>query len=172
MSLESGNSIEIDRIGTFRFVEPGRFEFVPNQCTSLFVAYVEEDLAVTEKIYDDLERAGFAPWMDRRNLLPGQNWPRSIERSIEISDFFIAVLSRKSVLKRSVFQSELRYAFECARRQPLDSVFIIPVRIEACEPPARITRNLQCVDLYPDFDAGMRRIVSMIKKELSRRRRR
>lgn len=170
-SLEGGKSIEIDRLGIFRCVDSGRFEFLPNQCTSVFIAYVEEDLSAAEMIYDQLEEAGFAPWMDRRNLLPGQNWPRSIERAIEVCDFFIAVLSRKSVVKRSVFQSELRYALDCARRQPLDSVFIIPVRIEPCAPPSRIAQQLQHVDLFPDFARGIRRIVSMVRKELARRKR-
>jgi len=170
-SLEAGKSIEIDRLGIFRSVEAGRFEFIPNQSTSIFIAYVEEDLALAETLYDRLEAEGFAPWMDRRDLLPGQNWPRSIERSIEVSDFFVALLSRKSLVKRSVFQSELRYALDCARRQPLDSVFIIPLRIEPCDPPSHLAQHLHHVDLFPNFAQGVQRVVTMIRKELARRKR-
>lgn len=168
--LEAGKSIEIDRLGVFRSVNSGRFEFIPNQCSRIFVAYVEENLEEAERLYDLLEAEGFAPWMDRRDLLPGQNWPRSIERSIEVCDFFIAFLSRRAVSKRSVFQSELRYALECAKKQPLDSVFLIPVRLESCESPAQLS-GLQHVDLFPDFEAGVGRISAMIRKELARRKR-
>jgi hypothetical protein len=171
LSLEGGKSIEIDRLGTFRAQADGRFEFIPNKSTTVFIAYVEEDLAWADKLYEHLEEVGLAPWMDRRDLLPGQNWPRAIERVIEVSDFFVALLSRKSLVKRSVFQSELRWALDCARRQPLDSIFFIPVRLDDCEVPWRISRILQHIDLASDPERGLRRIAAMIKREVARRKR-
>jgi hypothetical protein len=164
-SLEQGNNVEIDRLGLFRYVSKGEFEFVPKRAPSVFLSYVEEDIEAAGRLHKDLAAAGLDPWMDRKNLLPGQNWPRAIERSIELCDFFIACLSRKSLLKKSIFQSEMRYALDCARRQPLDSIYFIPVRLEECEVPWTISQHLQYVDLFPDFQKGVRRIASMIRKE-------
>ena len=55
-----------------------------------------------DRLFDGLETRGLSPWLDRRKLLPGQNWPRAIEEAIETSDFFIACFSRLSVPRRVV----------------------------------------------------------------------
>jgi len=97
-------------------------------------------------------------------LLPGQDWPRRIQEAIESSDFFIACFSRNSVMKRGGFQVELRQALECAQRLPLDEVFIIPVRLDDCAVPARIRRETQYVNLFPDWDAGLDRVIRIIER--------
>ena len=33
-----------------------------------------EDAPAVDRLYSALEENGFAPWMDRRKLMPGQNW--------------------------------------------------------------------------------------------------
>ena len=90
------------------------------------------------------------------------------ERAIEVSDIFVACFSPRSVLKRGQFQSELRYALDCARKrplsEPLDAVFIIPVRLEECAVPRRISDQVQYVDLFPDWDKGIRRLVKAIHR--------
>ena len=67
-------------------------------------------------------------------------------------------------MKRGQFQSELRYALDCARRAPLESVFLIPVRFERCSIPRRISDNIQYVDLFADWDRGMKRLVRAIHR--------
>jgi hypothetical protein len=121
-------------------------------------------------LYDALRASGFEPWLDRKKLLPGQDWPRAIQRAIEVSDFFVACLSRRALQKRGSFQTELRYALDCARRQPLDRVYFIPLRLEDCPVPARISQETQYVDLFPDWEAGLRRVVSTMKSETADRR--
>ena len=111
------------------------------------------------------------PWLDKMKLMPGQNWPRAIERAIGISDFFIPCFSRRSVQKKGQFQSELRYALECATRLPLDDIYIIPVRLEECHVPTRIKEHLQYVDLFPDWNGGVRRVLGAIRKQANRSRR-
>ena len=60
----------------------------------VFLAYVEEDFATVRELANGLQAAGFSPWLDKQKLLPGQNWPRSIQRAIGISDFFVPCFSR------------------------------------------------------------------------------
>ena len=132
-------------------------------------AYVQEDGACVERLFEELERAGFRPWMDRRKLLPGQNWPRSIEEAIETSDFFIACFSRRSVDKKGGFQAEIRYALDCARRVPLDAIFLVPVRLDDCRVPRPIRRELQYLDLFPDWDRGVRRLTALLRRETRKR---
>ena len=162
--LDERGIVEVDGLGVFHRAKNGGYDFVPNTRPRVFVAYVAEDRAKAERLFDDLHEQGLEPWLDHRKLLPGQNWPRSIERSIEVSDSFVACFSRRSVKKRGQFQAELRYALDCAARLPLDEIFFIPVRFDDCRIPAEITGQIHYVDLFPDWDLGIRRIVEVIRR--------
>jgi hypothetical protein len=163
--LDEGSPVEIDGIGTFQRNPAGVYKFIAETRPRVFVAYMTEDAARADLLYRMLEKAGFEPWMDRHNLLPGQNWPRALEQAIEVSDYFVACFSKRSLARRSSFQHELRHALECARKVPLDDVFLIPVRIEECAPPQEIATRFQWVDLFPDLDVGVRRLITMIRKQ-------
>jgi len=168
--LEEGKRVEIDGLGVFHRDGDGAYKFIAQSRPRIFLGYVEEDLAVAERLFETLEANGFAAWLDRRKLLPGQNWPRAIEDAIETSDFFLACFSHLSVRKRSAFQSEIRYALDCARRVPLDEAFLIPVRLDKCRVPQKIRQEIQYIDLFPDWNRGVKRILSTIEKQLRKRR--
>jgi hypothetical protein len=163
--LEEGSSIEINGLGVFRPGRRGGFEFESRRTTRVFIAYADEDLPMALRLFVKLAECGFEPWLDRKKLLPGQNWPRAIERAIGISDYFIACFSTLAAAKRGMFQSELRFALDCASFLPLDEVFLIPVRLEECKVPTRITKCIQYVDLFPDFDEGFRNILKAMEKK-------
>lgn len=167
--LEAGHSVEIERIGLFQPAPAGGIEFVPNSRPTIFLAYVEEDATAIDELYARLADAGFDPWMDRRKLLPGQNWPRAIEGAIDTADFFVACLSTTSIRKRGNFQREMRHALDCARSAPFDDVFFIPIRLDDCAVPARIRQHLQYLDLFPDPQQGADQLIDLIRRELRRR---
>lgn len=162
--LESGIRVELDGLGTFQKLETGEYCFEAFTQPRVFIAYVEEDLQYALRLFKHLRAEGCNPWLDRQKLLPGQNWPRSIERAIDMADYFVAIFSPRSVSKRGQFQSELRYALDCATRQPLDRSFLLPVRLEPCEVPNPIARATQYVDLFPDWDAGVQRLLKTIRQ--------
>lgn len=164
--LAAGESVEIDGLGTFYPDAVRGFRFQAHTRPKVFIAYVTEDAAAAGRLYDGLEGAGFSPWMDSRKLLPGQNWPRAIELAIESSDFFVACFSTRSASKKGGFQAEIRYALDCARRIPLDEIFLVPVRLDACHVPRPIQHEWQCIDLFPDWPRGLQRLVSMIRQEI------
>jgi hypothetical protein len=168
--LAAGKPVEIDGLGIF-FPDAARgFRFEPRRLPQVFIAYVREDRAAAERLYADLAGEGFSPWMDSQKLLPGQNWPRAIENAIDASDFFVACYSGNSVNKRGGFQAEIRYALDCARRIPLEEIFIVPIRLDACRLPRPIQRELQYIDLFPDWRRGLRRLTGMMRRELRRRK--
>ena len=168
-SLQQGHSVEIDGLGSFHRADGGGYDFVPESRPLVFVAYAVEDLAVVRRLCDALTVAGCHPWLDKDKLLPGQNWPRAIERAIEISDAFVACFSPRSVVKYGQFQSELRYALDCARLLPLDQLFVVPVRLEPCKLPALIARELQYADLFPVWERGVRRVVRSVRRAAARK---
>lgn len=162
--LNEGKQVEIDGLGVFRPDGDSGFQFLSRSDPKVFLAYVEEDGIAAERLFEELGAHGFDPWMDRRKLLPGQNWPRCIEHAIATCDFFIPCFSHNSVGKKGGFQAEIRYALDCARHLPLDEIFIIPARLDECCVPEAIRRHLQYIDLFPNWDPGLRRITSVIDR--------
>lgn len=169
-SLERGTSVEIEGLGTFLPGIGGGFRFIAQSKPRVFIAYVEEDLVHAQTLFAQFTAAGFNPWLDKQKLLPGQNWPRAIETAIQCSDYFVPCFSKHSVSKRGSFHCELRFALECANRIPLDEIFMIPVRIDACLPPARITKSIQYVDLFPSWDEGIQRVINTIQEQETARK--
>ncbi len=153
--LRDGASIEIDGLGSFKLSTSNQVVFEPTGRIRVFLAYAEEDRADVKRLYTALQKSGFEPWMDREKLLPGQNWPRAIERAIDISEFFICCFSSRSVAKRGHFQCELDYALNVAARVPAEEIFFLPVRLNDCEVPREIAKKVQHVDLFPDWDGGV-----------------
>ncbi len=166
--LDAGHTIEVEGLGRFqsnRTTDGGpQYEFVPESAVRVFIAYAAEDLPVARRLCDALREHGCSPWLDKEQLLPGQNWPRAIEQAIDVADAFVACFSPRSVAKHGQFQCEIRYALDCARRRPLDDAFLIPVRIEECRVPRRIADQTQYVDLFKDWDRGVRLIAKTAKR--------
>ena len=167
-SLAGGHTVEIEGLGTFR-ESPSGCVFSPQTVADVFVAYAAEDLAAARRLCEALRAAGCSPWLDKEKLLAGQNWPRAIERAIEVCDVFVACFSPRSVAKRGMFQHELRHALECARRRPLDDLFLMPVRLEECPVPRRLADHVHYVDLFPDWEKGVRRLARSIHKAARQR---
>lgn len=168
--LRSGNSIEIDGLGKFKLDELNQVIFEPNGRPQVFLAYAEEDRSEVRRLFADLQNAGFEAWMDQERLLPGQNWPRAIERAIDLSEFFIGCFSRHSTAKRGYFQAELEYALGVASRIPAEEIFFIPVRLDECDMPRQITRKVQYVDLFPDWERGVDRMTQAMRRQINERR--
>lgn len=169
-ALEHGSPVEIDGLGTFL---PGRnrgFRFVAPSRPRVFIAYVQEDLAAAKKLSAAFEQRGFLPWLDKKKLMPGQNWPRAIEAAIQASSFFVACFSERAACKRGSFHSELRFALNCAAQVPLDEIFFIPVRLNHCTVPRTIAKRIQYVDLFPNWERGLTRLVGVMQTQESKRK--
>jgi hypothetical protein len=168
--LREGAHVELDGLGVFRRGKSKSIEFIADTAPRVFIAYVAEDTQRALRLADSLAAAGIRPWIDRRKLLPGQDWRGCIERAIDCADFFVPCFSRRATRKRGQFPYELRYALRCADRMPLDDLFIVPVRLEECEVPTRIRSQIQYVDLFPDWESGVRKVVASLEQEFERRR--
>ena len=167
--LREGTPIEVDGLGRFE-LDQEEVVFQPNNRIRVFLAYAEEDRATVKKLYDELQKAGFEPWMDIAKLMPGQNWPRAIQQAIDVTDFILVNFSHRSVGKRGHFQCELRHALEVAERMPLEDIFLVPVRLSECDVPNEIARTTQYIDLFPDYEVGFKALTSMMTAQMLKRR--
>jgi len=90
---------------------------------------------------------GFEPWLDEEQLLPGQDWEFEISQAVKTCDVVIVCLSEASVAKTGYVQKELRHVLNAAEYRPEGHVFVVPVRLEPCVLPNRLTR-WQRADLF------------------------
>lgn len=134
----------------------------------IFLSYAHIDLGFAKRIYRDLKRYGLKIWFDKESLLPGQDWEKEIKKAIRESDYFIALLSDKSLSKRGFVHTELKFSFEIVEKYfPSDSgIFIIPVRLDGCKPSDAYERlgRLHWIDVFPqsEYKNGLRKILKVV----------
>lgn len=167
--LRDHRVLEVKGLGEFHSTEKGDLCFGAERRPVVFISYVSEDRRTADRIAASLVEAGFSTWVDRRKLQAGDAWQRSIESAIASADYFVACLSRHSVRKRGFFQKELRMALDVARTMPLDDTYFLPLRLNDCTVPRAIRGEYQYMDLFPDLEAGMRKVVATLGTQWARR---
>src|ERR1041384_3413517 len=131
--------------------------------TRIFISYAREDIESATKLYKQLKAIdGVSPWLDKENLLPGMKWQPAIRKAIRESDFFFALLSKKSTTKRGYVQTEMKQAFDIWDQFPEDKGYFIPIRLNECEPSYEKLREVQFQDFFPDWDRGFQKVVRVI----------
>lgn len=96
-----------------------------------------------------LSADGFDPWFDEERLLPGQDWEFEISAAVKNSDAVVVCLSMVSVEKVGYVQKELRRVLDVAEFRPEGRIFVIPVRLEHCPVPERLS-HWQYADLFAE----------------------
>jgi len=115
----------------------------------IFLCYAKPDRNRVESLYDRLVNGGFAPWMDEKNILPGEIWSSSIRRAIRRSDFFLACISKNSITRRGYLQKEIKEGLEMWKEKLENDIYLIPTRLEDCELPQNLA-SFQCLDLFKE----------------------
>jgi AAA+ ATPase superfamily predicted ATPase len=115
--------------------------------TRIFLSYARQDEQRVERLYEDLSNAGLTPWMDTKDILPGERWKPNIQKAIRASDFFLACLSTNAVGKRGFLQKEIKEALDVSDEMLDRDIYLIPVRLDDCEVPERLS-DWQWVDLF------------------------
>ncbi len=133
--------------------------------TKVFISYAREDYATAKELYDDLKKSGVKPWMDRIDLLIGQDWKFEIRRAIEASSHFIALLSSNSISKKGYVQKELKLALDIFDEMPKTEIFLLPVRLDDCNPLDETLRGLHWGDLFPEYKDGLDQILRVLAPE-------
>ncbi|MBF2092015.1 toll/interleukin-1 receptor domain-containing protein, partial [Flavobacterium psychrophilum] len=106
----------------------------------IFISYAKEDIIFAEKLYSYLELNDFRPWLDKKDLLPGQNWNFTIKKSLREADYIIALLSSNSVQKRGYVQREFKLALDYYEEKLEDDIYLIPLKINNCEIPLALSK--------------------------------
>jgi formylglycine-generating enzyme required for sulfatase activity len=105
-----------------------------------FLCHASEDKPRIRQLFVFLRKNGVDAWLDEENLLAGQQWQVEIPKAIRASDVIIVCLSKGSITKEGYIQKEIRSALDIAEEKPDETIFIIPVRLEECAVPTRLSQ--------------------------------
>jgi hypothetical protein len=115
--------------------------------TRVFLCYARQNQASVRKLFEHLKYLGVAPWMDVEDLVPGQLWEEEIHKAVNASDAVVVCLSKLSISKAGFLQKEIRMVLDKADEKVPGTIFVIPIRLEECEIPGRLSK-LHYVDLF------------------------
>ena len=130
----------------------------------IFLIYAREDQDKAMKVYENLKEMGFNPWIDTRELLPGQNWKKSIGEAIQESEYALALLSKNAVSKKGYVQKELKLALDLLGNGEKGFSRVIPVRLEDAEVPESLA-DLHWVDLHSED--GMNKLKQALQAQVN-----
>jgi len=126
--------------------------------TKIFLSYGREDEKSAARLHKALQRAGYEIWFDRASLLPGERWKSSIVKAIRSAGAVVILLSKSSCNRSGFLNREIREALELLAEQPESKPFLIPVRLDNCEPSHSELTALHRVDIFPEWKRGLREL--------------
>jgi hypothetical protein len=124
-------------------------EYSPEQRANIFLSYAREDEAAAVGLYEELKKKSFLPWIDKKNIKPGEVWERAIQMAVRKADFIFICLFSKSVVKRGYLRREIHEALDRSREMLDSDIFLFPIRLDDCDVPEELSR-FQWVDLFKE----------------------
>lgn len=124
----------------------------------IFISYAREDQEDAYRLSRELKALGAEVWLDLANMIGGLDFRIQIEDAVDECDFVVLLLSRSSIDKTGYVQKEKRYILDKLNHMPFGKVFLIPVRLEECQPRNKQIRNIHYIDLFPSWDKGIKDI--------------
>ncbi len=119
-----------------------------NRPLRVFLCHSSNDKPAVRELYQKLRAEPWIqPWLDEEELLPGQDWDMEIEKAVDFADVVIVCLSINSVTKEGYIQKEIKKALDKADEKPERTIYIIPLCLEKCNVPSRLSK-WQWVDFY------------------------
>jgi len=128
-----------------------------NQHCFLSYSRADEDFAV--RLASDLRALGVAMWVDRHDIRVREHWDKAIERAIRGCRSFVVILSPRAIASDNV-ADEISLAIDSGKS-------VIPVMIERCDLPLRLTRR-HLIDATRGYDGALKQCLAAIRDEAER----
>ena len=124
---------------------------------SYFLSYSRSDQDFALRLATDLRAREVSIWIDQLDIRPSEHWDRAIERAVRDCCGLVVILSPRSVESDNV-ADEISYAID--RGKP-----VLPVMIERCSMPLRITR-MQMIDATGDYERALQQCLEVIASKV------
>jgi hypothetical protein len=121
---------------------------------SYFLSYSRSDEQVALRFARDLRAAGIAMWVDQLDIRPSEHWDRAIERAVRECRGLVVILSPRSAASDNV-ADEISFAIDHGKS-------VLPVMIERCGLPLRITR-MQLVDATGNYERALEQCLTALR---------
>lgn len=116
-----------------------------------FLSYSRADQGFALRLATDLRAEGVAIFVDQWDIRPSEHWDRAIERAVDCCRGLVVILSPRSVASDNVMD-EISFAIEKRKS-------VLPVMIEKCVLPLRITR-MQVIDATGPYQPALRQCLA------------
>jgi hypothetical protein len=126
----------------------------------VFISHSSADKPVARQLASDLRNRGIDVWIDEQAIAIGSSIGGAIAEGIDSSDYFVLLLSGKSVQSRWVHE-EAQIAFQ----KSMESKFvIIPIRLDGTPVP-RLIKHLKYVDFRNSRNDGFEELIAFLKHD-------
>jgi hypothetical protein len=126
----------------------------------VFISHSSADKPIARTIATELRNRGISVWIDEESISVGSSIGSAIADGIDSADYFLLILSGKSVQSRWV-HAEAEMAFQ----KSMEAKFpIIPVRIDGTPVP-RLLKHLKYVDFRHSGSGGLEELLSFFKQD-------
>ena len=122
---------------------------------NFFLSYSRSDERFALRFAKDIRTRGIAMWVDQLDIRPSEHWDRAIERAVRECRGIVVILSPRSVASDNV-ADEISFAIDGGKS-------VLPVMIERCTLPLRITR-MQVVDATSNYEKALQQCVTELKR--------
>ena len=120
---------------------------------NMFISYSRQDSEFADKLAKDLRIAGVKVWIDKSDIVYGENWDIAVEDGLYSCNFFLIILSPVSVESKDV-RDELNLAIN-------EGKHVIPVIYKDCRIPLRIQR-INYIDMTGEYTDGLTRLLNAL----------
>lgn len=131
---------------------------------SIFVSFSYSDTKFVDRLTYELSQRGFNVLRADHALLAGDIISDKITQLLHEADFFIVVISNKSLQSENVLNETVVFKEDMGRR-------IIPVLIEKTEQPgqlAGVLDGIQFVNFITSFDDGLKRLIYSLEENTTK----
>lgn len=102
---------------------------------AVFLSYASEDREIAERIRQALHSNGIDCWLDRQQIIGGDDWEHKIIRNINACSLFVPILSNNTLSPYDrFFRHEWNEAFKRSIGFPANARFVIPVATDDIQP--------------------------------------
>lgn len=129
----------------------------------LFICHASEDKQFVDQLVHELDRRAMFAWYDKREIFVGDSIVERINAALRSSDYLVAVLSPRSVVKPWV----VREMSSSLMRQLSDNgIRVLPVLLEPCDVPSLIS-DIKYADFCDSFERGIDDLMEAIRSRTS-----
>jgi hypothetical protein len=123
-----------------------------------FISYAREDKEFVLKLATRLRGEGVEVWLDKLELVAGQQWDREIEEALEACRGMLVVMSPEAMASKNV-RDEWSYALD-------EEKLVVPILLRRTTIPVRL-RRLHYIDFSAEFESRFTHLLRALQVKQS-----